>query len=417
MSAAAKSGHPTSSMSAADLAAVLVDGYLRFDFADPKSPANDRLVFSKGHASVLLYAIFRAAGVVSDEDILEYRTLGSMLEGHPTPAIPWVDVATGSLGQGLPIGVGMALAAKHLEHLPNRVWVLCGDSEMAEGSMWEAFEHAAHFGLDNLTAIIDVNRLGQRGETMVGWDLDTYVARAEAFGWNAIPLDGHDLDAIDAALGQAVATTGKPTVLVARTMKGKGVAAVENQNGYHGKPFDDPDAAIAELGGVSDVRIEIAKPEAAVSHKPAGGTPRAPSLRARHRGRHAQGVRRRARSARCRSTRRRRARRRGLQFHVRRDLREGASRALLRDVHRGAAARRRRGRPPGRRLATVRVDVRGLPLTRVRLRAHGGHQPRDVLALRLARRRLDRRGRPVADGTRGHRLAPCDPWVDRAPSL
>ncbi len=272
MSAAAKSGHPTSAMSAADLAAVLVDGYLKYDFADPKSPANDRLVFSKGHASTLLYAIFRAAGVISEADILEYRTLGSMLEGHPTPAIPWVDVATGSLGQGLPIGVGMALAAKHLEHLPSRVWVLCGDSEMAEGSMWEAFEHAAHFGLDNLTAIIDVNRLGQRGETMVGWDLDTYVARAEAFGWNAIALDGHDLEAIDAALGQAVATTGKPTVLVARTLKGKGVAAVENQNGYHGKPFDDPDAAIAELGGPTDVRIEIAKPEATVPERPAAGT-------------------------------------------------------------------------------------------------------------------------------------------------
>ena len=259
-------------MSAADLAAVLVDGYLRFDFAHPKSRANDRLVFSKGHASVLLYAIYRAAGVVSDEDILEYRTLGSMLEGHPTPAIPWVDVATGSLGQGLPIGVGMALAAKHLEHLPSRVWVLCGDSEMAEGSMWEAFEHAAHFGLDNLTAIIDVNRLGQRGETMVGWDLDTYVARAEAFGWNAIALHGHDLDAIDAALGQAVATTGKPTVLIARTMKGKGVAAVQNENGYHGKPFDDPEAAIAELGGFTDVRIEIAKPEASVPERPSAGT-------------------------------------------------------------------------------------------------------------------------------------------------
>ena len=272
MSAAAKSGHPTSAMSAADLAAVLVDGYLKYDFADPKSPANDRLVLSKGHASTLLYAIFRAAGVISEADILEYRTLGSMLEGHPTPAIPWVDVATGSLGQGLPIGVGMALAAKHLEHLPSRVWVLCGDSEMAEGSMWEAFEHAAHFGLDNLTAIIDVNRLGQRGETMVGWDLDAYVARAEAFGWNAIALDGHDLEAIDAALGQAVATTGKPTVLVARTMKGKGVAAVENENGYHGKPFDDPDAVIAELGGPTDVRIEIAKPEATVPERPAAGT-------------------------------------------------------------------------------------------------------------------------------------------------
>ena len=271
MSAAAKSGHPTSAMSAADLLAVLVDGYLHYDFSQPKSPANDRLVFSKGHASTLLYAIYRAAGVVSDDELLDYRKHESMLEGHPTPAIPWVDVATGSLGQGLPIGVGMALAGKYLERLPSRVWVLCGDSEMAEGSMWEAFEHAAHFELDNLTAIIDVNRLGQRGETMIGWNLDTYVARAEAFGWNAIEIDGHDVEAIDAALGSAVATAGKPTVVVARTMKGKGVAAVENQNGFHGKPLDDPDAAIAELGGATNVRIEVAKPAAAVPERPAAG--------------------------------------------------------------------------------------------------------------------------------------------------
>jgi transketolase len=261
MSAAAKSGHPTSAMSAADLLAVLVDGYLRYDFSEPKSPANDRLIFSKGHASTLLYAIYRAAGVVTDDEILDYRKHGSMLEGHPTPIIPWVDVATGSLGQGLPIGVGMALAAKRLEHLPTRVWVLCGDSEMAEGSMWEAFEHAAHFELDNLTAIIDVNRLGQRGETMVGWDLEAYVARAEAFGWNAIEVDGHDIDAIDEAFGQAVATAGQPAVVVARTVKGKGVAAVENQNGWHGKPLDDPEGAIAELGGLRDVRIEVAVPD------------------------------------------------------------------------------------------------------------------------------------------------------------
>jgi transketolase len=269
MSAAAKSGHPTSAMSAADLLAVLVDGYLRYDFSQPTSPANDRLVFSKGHASTLLYAIYRAAGVVTDDEILEYRTHGSMLEGHPTPRIPWVDVATGSLGQGLPIGVGMAIAAKHLEHLPTRVWVLCGDSEMAEGSMWEAFEHAAHFELDNLTAIIDVNRLGQRGETMVGWDLDVYVARAQAFGWNAIEVDGHEVEAIDAAFGQAVATTGKPTVVVARTVKGKGVAAVENKNGWHGKPLDDPEGAIAELGGLRDVRIEVAEPDAEPAPRPA----------------------------------------------------------------------------------------------------------------------------------------------------
>jgi transketolase len=269
MSAAAKSGHPTSSMSAADLLAVLVDGYLRFDFDDPRSPANDRLVFSKGHASVLLYAIYRAAGVVSDEEILDYRKHTSMLEGHPTPRIPWVDVATGSLGQGLPIGVGMAIAGKHLDGVDNRVWVLCGDSEMAEGSMWEAFEHAAHFGLDNLTAIIDVNRLGQRGETMVGWDLDTYTARARAFGWNAVEVDGHDVEAVDAAFADAVATTGKPTVVVARTMKGKGVAAVENRNGFHGKALDDPEAAIEELGGLSDVRVDVARPTGSAPERPA----------------------------------------------------------------------------------------------------------------------------------------------------
>ena len=258
-------------MSAADLMAVLVDGYLRFDLSDPKSPANDRLVFSKGHASTLLYAIYRAAGVLSEDDILDYRKHTSMLEGHPTPRIPWVDVATGSLGQGLPIGVGMAIAGRHLDRVDNRVWVLCGDSEMAEGSMWEAFEHAAHFGLDNLTAVIDVNRLGQRGETMVGWDLDTYVARAEAFGWNAIAIDGHDLDAIDGAFAKAVSTSGSPTVVVARTVKGKGVAAIENENGFHGKALDDPDAAIAELGGITDVRIDIPKPTASAAERPAAG--------------------------------------------------------------------------------------------------------------------------------------------------
>jgi len=267
MAAAAKSGHPTSAMSAADLVAVLVDGYLRYDFSEPKSVANDRLVFSKGHASTLLYAIYKAAGAVSDEELLSYRSFGSKLEGHPTPVLPWVDVATGSLGQGLPIGVGMALAGKRLARLPNRVWVLCGDSEMAEGSMWEAFEHAAHYELDNLTAIIDVNRLGQRGETMVGWDLDVYVERAHAFGWHAIPIDGHDVEAIDRAYAEAIATTRQPTVIVARTIKGKGVEAVEDVNGFHGKPLDDPAEAIAELGGLRDLRIEVAKPEPGEAHR------------------------------------------------------------------------------------------------------------------------------------------------------
>src|SRR5687767_939340 len=189
-SAAAGSGHPTSSMSAADLIAVLVDGHLR---------ADDHLIFSKGHASPLYYAMLKATGRLDDEELLTFRKLGSRLEGHPTPRIPPTDVATGSLGQGLPIAVGVALAAKRLDRLPYRVWCLCGDSEMAEGSMWEAFEHAAFAGLENLTAIIDVNRLGQTRETMVGWDLKRYAERARAFGWHAIEIDGHDVDAIDAA--------------------------------------------------------------------------------------------------------------------------------------------------------------------------------------------------------------------------
>src|SRR5689334_19482521 len=194
-SSAAGSGHPTSSMSAADLMAVLLERYLRYDFESPDRPTNDRLVFSKGHASPLLYAMYRAAGAIDDQALLSYRRRGSRFEGHPTPVIPWVDVATGSLGQGLPIAVGIALAGKRLDRLPYRVWVLCGDSEMAEGSMWEAFATASHENLDNLIAIIDMNRLGQRGETMLGWNSAVYAARAEAFGWRAIEIDGHDVEA------------------------------------------------------------------------------------------------------------------------------------------------------------------------------------------------------------------------------
>src|SRR5213080_1252655 len=265
--AVAKSGHLTSGMSAADLMAVLVANHFRYDFDSPKSATNDRLIFSKGHASTLYYAILRAVGAITDEELLTYRKFGSMLEGHPTPLIPWVDVATGSLGQGLPIGVGMGLAAKYLDRLPSRVWVLCGDSEMAEGSMWEAFEHASHYELDHLTAIIDVNRLGQRGETMIGWNTGVYVERARAFGWNAIEVDGHDVEEIDRAYKQAEETTGRPTVIVARTLKGKGVKAVEDKEGWHGKPLDDPDAAIAELGGIRNIHVDVVKPEPAEPHR------------------------------------------------------------------------------------------------------------------------------------------------------
>ncbi|MFL5923585.1 MAG: transketolase [Gaiellaceae bacterium] len=259
--AVTSSGHPTSSMSAADLMAVLISKYLHYDFDRPDNPANDHLVFSKGHASPLLYSMYKAAGAVTDEELLTFRTFGSRLEGHPTPAIPWVDVATGSLGQGLPYGVGIALAGKKLDRLPYRVWVLCGDSEMAEGSMWEAFEHASFYGLDNLTAIIDVNKFGQRGETMHGWDLDSYASKARAFGWHAIEIDGHDVEAIDRAYGEAVAEQGQPTAIVTRTVKGKGVKAVEDKPGWHGKALDDPEEAVAELGGERNIVVDVPKPE------------------------------------------------------------------------------------------------------------------------------------------------------------
>jgi transketolase len=256
------SGHPTSSMSAADLMAVLLDGHLKLDFDDPANPAGDHLVFSKGHASPLLYACFKAAGAISDDELLSFRKLGSRFEGHPTPVIPWVDVATGSLGQGLPVAVGLALAAKRFDRSPSRVWCLCGDSEMAEGSIWEAFDHASHWELDNLVAIVDVNRLGQTGETMHGWDLDLYAGRARAFGWEAIEVDGHDVEAIEDAYAQAERVSGRPAVVLARTKKGAGVKAVEDQPGKHGKPVEDAEAAIEELGGERELTVEVAKPEA-----------------------------------------------------------------------------------------------------------------------------------------------------------
>lgn len=187
----AGSGHPTSSLSAADLMAVLLSDHLHYDWKTPRSPDNDRLVFSKGHAAPLLYSMFKAAGAITDAELLSLRKLGSRIEGHPTPLLPWVDVPTGSLGQGLPTAIGMALAARLLGR-DIRCWVLLGDSEMAEGSVYEAFELAGFYGLNQVVAIVDMNRLGQRGPTMVQWDGEQYASRARAFGWHALLLDGHD---------------------------------------------------------------------------------------------------------------------------------------------------------------------------------------------------------------------------------
>jgi transketolase len=264
-STSAGSGHPTSSMSAADMIAVLVARHLRYDWDDPHAATNDHLVFSKGHASPLLYSLFKAAEVVSDEELMTgYRRFGQRLEGHPTPVLPWVDVATGSLGQGLPDGVGIALSGRYLEHLPFRVWVLCGDSELAEGSIWEAIDKASFYKLSNLIVMADINRLGQRGQTELGWNLDLYERRVEAFGARALVIDGHDLSAIDGAFAEAEDMSGdQPTVILAKTIKGRGFSEVENKEDWHGKPLppDMAARAIEELGGERHMVVRGPLPE------------------------------------------------------------------------------------------------------------------------------------------------------------
>ncbi|MDE3111944.1 MAG: transketolase [Chloroflexota bacterium] len=278
-STAAGSGHPTSSLSAADLMAVLLAGHLRYDFSHPDLPSNDHLIFSKGHASPLLYAVFRAAGAITEEELLTFRKLGSRLEGHPTPKIPWVDVATGSLGQGFPIAVGVAWAGKRVLDAPYHVWTLLGDSETAEGSVWEAFDRAGHEGLANVTAILDINRLGQRGPTELQWDTDAYAERIEAFGWDAIVIDGHDLEEIDEALGRA-RDAERPTAIVARTMKGRGVSFLEDKEGWHGKALkpDEAERAIDELGRAPLRTFEVAKPPDWSGRRFERSTPKLPTF-------------------------------------------------------------------------------------------------------------------------------------------
>lgn len=259
----AGSGHPSSSMSAADLMAVLLAKYLRYDFANPDNPNNDHLIFSKGHASPLLYSMYKAAGAITDDELMTLRQQGSRLEGHPVPVLPWVDVATGSLGQGLPVAIGLGIAGKYLDKLPYHMWVLLGDSEMSEGSISEAMELGRHYKLGNVIGILDMNRLGQRGPTMLGWDGDAYAARAKAFGWHAIEIDGHNLEQIDRAYQEALQQTDQPTLIIARTIKGKGFSEIENTEGWHGKalPKDAAERAIKELGGERNIHVNVQKPE------------------------------------------------------------------------------------------------------------------------------------------------------------
>ena len=265
MTTEAGSGHPTSSLSATELmACLLFGGVFRFDADHPKCPNNDRLIFSKGHASPLFYALWAAAGELTEKDLMTYRKFGSPLEGHPTVAFPYVEAATGSLGQGLSIGLGMALNAKYLDKLPYRTYVLLGDSEMAEGSQWESMEIASYYKLDNLIGVLDVNRLGQRGETMYGWDLEAYEKRISSFGWKTRIFDGHSIPEILSAYEEALHGTDQPVMLIGKTIKGKGVSFIENKNGWHGKTLkrEECDRALKELGDIDkSVRGEISLPE------------------------------------------------------------------------------------------------------------------------------------------------------------
>ncbi len=273
----AGSGHPTSSLSACELmVALLFGGIFRFDLDNPEYPNNERLIFSKGHASPLFYSLYAAAGKVTEEEMKTLRKFGSPLEGHPTPAFQYTEAATGSLGQGLSIGVGMALNAKYIDKFPYRTYVLLGDSEMAEGSQWEAMQIAAHYKLDNLVGILDVNRLGQRGETMYGYNLQEYQKRIAAFGWETILVeDGHSFEEILDAYKKAQETRekpfdslalaqGKPTMIIAKTIKGKGISFLEDKEGWHGKALkqEELEQALGELGEIDkSIMGTILKPQ------------------------------------------------------------------------------------------------------------------------------------------------------------
>ena len=245
----AGSGHPTSCCSAADLVAAIFFSEMRYDPRNPQNPDNDRFVLSKGHAAPVLYAAWAEAGIVRREDLLTLRRFDSDLEGHPTPRLPWVDVATGSLGQGICAAVGIALNARRINS-DYRTYVMLGDGEIAEGSVWEAAHGAVHENLDSLCGIIDVNGLGQSRASLWDHDISAYCARWQAFGWHAIAIDGHNMDAILSAFDEARSTRGRPTMIVARTLKGKGVSFVEGKPGWHGKPFkkgEEVERALAEL--------------------------------------------------------------------------------------------------------------------------------------------------------------------------
>lgn len=268
------SGHPTSCLSAADLLAVLFFHEMRFDPKNSKDPRNDRFILSKGHAAPLLWGVFAELGIIEEKELLNLRKIDSNLEGHPTPRFPWVDVATGSLGQGLSVGVGMAFAGV-------RTYVLLGDGECAEGSVWEAAALAGHNHLSQLTAIVDINKLGQSQATMYQHDLESYKKKFEACGWQAITIDGHDIGQILAAFEQAAKDKKRPTAILAKTIKGKGISFLEGKDGLHGKALTKEELKLAEkeIGDQPKVAVDIKKPTAPLPKEEASRNPKSPAYK------------------------------------------------------------------------------------------------------------------------------------------
>ena len=244
----AGSGHPSSCLSAADLVSVVFFREMRYDPGDPHNPENDRFILSKGHAAPLLYAAYAEAGIIEESRLITLRRLDSDLEGHPTPRLPWVEVATGSLGQGLSAGLGTALAAR-VNNLTYDTYVLLGDGECAEGAVWEAAALAGYYEASNLYAVVDVNGLGQSQHTMHRFDVENFAEKFRAFGWHAVTVDGHNYSEIIAAFARCREAGSRPRVIVAHTLKGKSVSLLENREGWHGKPVpkQDLDKALAEL--------------------------------------------------------------------------------------------------------------------------------------------------------------------------
>lgn len=258
----AGSGHPTSCLSAADMTTLLFDRYFRYDLTNPLNLYNDRFVLSKGHAAPLLYSLFGIAGAYPLDELKTLRKFGSRFEGHPTPKFKFAEAATGSLGQGLSVGAGLALAAKR-EGYGNTVYVLAGDGELAEGQVWEAANFAAHEKLDNLIMIADINRLGQSQETMFGHHIEEYVKKFLAFDFEVIAIDGHNYEEIDRALQATQRADGKPFAIVAKTFKGHGISFLENKDGWHGKALkkEELEKALKELGNIDDdLRFQLKKP-------------------------------------------------------------------------------------------------------------------------------------------------------------